>query len=165
MPFRSGHRASASAVAMTAAPISQFVFRTRLILICSLCFAHHEVIAPVLLPAAFVVVLAKWKLFGVADRRHSALVDSERCQVILAGLCALGAQRDIVLLRSALIAITLDLHPGLRMRLEPACVGLQHGTVLITDGVIVVPEMNVTERTAFPDSPVLPVVGLGTAGA
>src|SRR5580700_1628426 len=45
------------------------------------------------------------------------------------------------------------------MRLEPARVGLQHGSILIIDGVVVVAEMNVAERTASPDGPVLPVLG------
>src|SRR5271166_2571506 len=98
-------------------------------------------IAPVLRPAAFVVLGANWKLLAVADRGHPVLTDPEGCQVILAGLRALGAQRDIVFLGAALVAITLDLDLGLRMRLQPARVGSQHAAVLILDGRIVIAEM------------------------
>src|SRR5208282_3330884 len=130
----SAHPASANAAAKTAmAPIGQFVFRTLLFLV----FTYRKVIAPVLRPAAFVVLGAKRKLLAVADCRDSAAADSERHQVILGGLRALGAERHIVFLRSALIAMTLDLHLRLRILLQPARVGLQHRAVLILDRVIV----------------------------
>src|SRR5208282_5449345 len=114
--------------------------------------------APVLRPAAFVVLGAKWKLLAVADCRDSAAADSQCHQVILGGLRALGAQRDIVFLGAALIAMTLDLDPGLRMRLQPARIGFQHGVVLLLNRVLVVGEVNVAERALRAEFSVLPVL-------
>src|SRR5215467_7675380 len=147
-----------------ASAMVQFVVRTLISLLGHRIFANRKVIAPILRPAAFVVIGAERQLLAVADRRHPAGVDSERLQVVLAGLCALGAQRDIVFLRSAFIAKALDLDLGIRMRLEPARVGFEHWAVLILDRVIVVSEMNVAERTAFADGPVYPVLLGLTAG-
>src|SRR5258708_1648651 len=104
-------------------------------------------IAPVLRPAALVVILARRKLLAVADRRDSAAGDTERYQIILGGLRAFCAERDIVFLGAALIAMTFDLTPALPVGLQPARVGAQHRAVLGLDGVLVVREMDIAQRT------------------
>src|ERR1700757_2203882 len=104
-------------------------------------------IATVLRPAALVVILARGKLLAVADCRDSAAGDTERHQIILRGLRAFCAERDIVLLGAALIAMPLDLNPALRVGLQPARVGAQHRAVLRLGPVLIVREMDNAQRT------------------
>src|SRR5208282_1161716 len=56
------------------------------------------------------------------------------------------------------IAMTLDLDPRLRMRLQPGGIGFQHGAVLLLNRVLVVREVNVAERTLRAEFSALPVL-------
>src|SRR5208282_3838839 len=119
----------------------QIFARGRLLLL------NDKVVAPVLRPAGFVVLVAQRQLFAIADRRHAAGVDAQRLEVILGGLRALGAERNIVFLGAALVAVPFDLHVGLRMVRKPGRVRFQDRTVLLLDVVGVVAEMDVAKRS------------------
>src|SRR5450830_108844 len=63
-----------------------------------------EVPAPVLLPAVLVVLRAERPVLPVGDRSDSAGFDSQRTQVFLHGRRAAVAEREVVLLRPAIVA-------------------------------------------------------------
>src|SRR5208283_540838 len=119
--------------------------RTWLLLFVRLVAAHDEVIATILLPAAFIRLVTDWQFLTIADGGDSARRNSQRRKVILGRLRALGAECDVVLLGSALVAIALDLHMGTRMILQPGRIAAKDGTVLRLHGVIVVSEVNIRQ--------------------
>src|SRR5215469_12502421 len=107
---------------------------------------HDEVVAPILLPARLVMIGAQRQFFTITDSGDAAAFDAQGFQIVFRRLGALGAECDIVFLRTALVAMTLDLNPGSRIGLQPARVLLQDRPVLWLDVVSVVAEVNVAER-------------------
>src|SRR5207245_9961047 len=90
---------------------------------------------------------------------HPFTPDAERLQIVFCRLRTLGAECDIVFLRTALVAMTLDLHARATVRLQPVSVGMQNLAVLRTHRIVVVVEMNIAERP-LAAAPVCPFLQL-----
>ena len=79
----------------------------------------YKAIVTVFLPALLVILATHGKLFAVADRRNALAWDAEGCQIIFRALRPLGAQRQIILRRAAIIAVPLDLNRARRVLFQP----------------------------------------------
>src|SRR5262245_25919920 len=84
--------------------------------------ADNEVGSPVPLPAALRGFVTQGQLLAVADRRHPLIRHSERDEVLFGDARALGTEGKVVLDRSAVVTVSLDLHRRSRVRLQPGCV-------------------------------------------
>src|SRR5215470_18361967 len=71
---------------------------------------HHEVRAAILRPALLAVLGAHRSLFTVRDDRDARRPHAVRGEVVLGGLRAALAERDVVGVGAALVAVALDQH-------------------------------------------------------
>src|SRR5262245_44378993 len=85
---------------------------------CSRSVANDEVAAPVLGPRGLVVTHGNRLLLAEADGRNAGGIHAEVDQVALGRLCTALAQREVVLLGAALVAVALDLDRHVALRLE-----------------------------------------------
>jgi len=69
---------------------------------------HHEIIAAILFPRAFVVAIGKWLVFAVAQSIHATRFNPKADEFLAAGQRAAFAERAIVFLRAAFVAIAFD---------------------------------------------------------
>src|SRR5258706_15550707 len=98
--------------------------------------------ATIALPAGFILLVAERKLFPVADRREPVAPDAERHQVVLHGLGTLGAERQVVLDRAAMVAVPFDFDLRGAVLLQPLRILLQRRALLLGEIVAIVVEMH-----------------------
>src|SRR6516165_5446777 len=101
--------------------------------------------AAVLLPASFIALGAEWLLFAIADRLDAAAVDSQRYQDVLHGAGALITQGQVVVGRSALIAVPFDGDVDVGVLPKELRVRLHGGLLIGTDIRLVVVEVHVPD--------------------
>src|SRR5579872_4828995 len=104
-------------------------------------------IAAVLRPAGLALRRAERRLLAEAPHRQSGLGDAEAFEILTDLHRTTIAEREVVLRRSAFIAMPLDADARLRPLLQPLRVSLQHHAALIANRVLVVIEEHVAERT------------------
>src|SRR5438270_11299114 len=97
--------------------------------------------AAVLLPALFIRLGAKRLLFAKARGGHAICRDSGRNQRLLRGLRTAVTQGHVVFRGPALVAVSFDQNPPIRMLGDELRIGLQRGAVLRTNFVAVVIEV------------------------
>src|SRR5262249_29450249 len=68
----------------------------------------HEVSAPVLRPAGLARFGADGTLLAVRDRLDPRAIDPQRGEIVLRGVGAPLPEREVVLVRAALVAMSLD---------------------------------------------------------
>src|SRR5262245_25298851 len=71
---------------------------------------QHEMRAAILRPCRLTVSSVEGTLFAVADGADAARVHAEGDEVLLRGVGALVAEREVVLLGAALVAVAFDEH-------------------------------------------------------
>src|SRR6185503_20283629 len=76
---------------------------------------HHEIIAAILFPRALIVSIGEWLVFTVAESVHAARLDAEADEFLAAGQRAAFAERAIVFLGAALVAIAFDADGDVRV--------------------------------------------------
>src|SRR5258707_10388654 len=79
----------------------------------------RSVRAAVLRPRGVVMARIERPLFAVADGAHARPVDAERGQEVARRIGAAVAEGQVVLLGSALVAMSFDEQVVVRMRLQP----------------------------------------------
>ena len=104
-----------------------------------------EMPTAVLLPASFVALAAEWLLFAVADRLDAAGINACGRQGILDGAGALVAQSQVVVRRSALVAMSFNRKAHVRMLIEELSVGLNGGLLIGANIGLVVIEIDVLD--------------------
>src|SRR5690348_6494438 len=98
---------------------------------------------PVLLPATFVGLRTERFLFSVTDRLDAVSADASLDQRVLHRIRPVGTQRQVVLGRSALVAMALNRDADIRVLLQELRVGLQRTLLVPPDIVLVVLEEDV----------------------
>ena len=69
---------------------------------------EHRHRATILRPAGNIVADRDRALLAVGDRAHALRLDAARGEIVAHGLCAPGAERDVVFARAALVGMALD---------------------------------------------------------
>src|SRR5262249_3714454 len=110
---------------------------------------RHEMHAPVPRVALLVLLTAERQLLAVADRREPVPRDAERREVVLDGLGAPSAEREVVLDRAALVAVSLDLGARARVALQPLGVRGEDVACAAVELVGVVGEVDVLQHAAL----------------
>src|SRR2546422_6747353 len=106
----------------------------------------QEVCAPVPGPAGLVVLLAGRALFAVADDRDAGGPDALGDQAVHRRLRPALAERQVVRVGPALVAMALDQHQMVRVHLQPGGVGVEDLRVARTNLVLVEVEVDVLQR-------------------
>src|SRR2546425_6826112 len=106
---------------------------------------HQKMGAPVLGPARFVVCPARRTLLAITDDRDAVRPDTSGYEVVRGSLRAPLAQRHVVLVRAALVAVAFDQQEMALVLCEPYRVGVQDLCIRRTDFILVEVEMNVVE--------------------
>ena len=101
--------------------------------------------AAVLRPAGLGVLGAGRPLFAVADDRDTGRRHAVRDEVVHRGLGAPLAQRHVVLVGAALVAVALDQEQPVTVRLQPRRIGVEDPGVAGADLVLVEVEVHVLE--------------------
>src|SRR5712692_6831149 len=96
----------------------------------------QEVSAAVLGPAGFVVLGAHGPFFAVGDDAHAALRHPLADQIVHGRLGPPLAEREVVLVGAALVAVALDEHEQVGVALQPGRVGIEHLGVARPDIVL-----------------------------
>src|SRR5262249_57747893 len=117
---------------------------------------HGGVHPAVARPALLGVLLTQRQLLPVTDRLQTLGGNALPHQVVLDGLCALRAQRQIVLDGPAVVAMPLELDGGLGVVAQPGDVVVELGTRRLVDVVAVVVEVDVLQRAALGGTEALP---------
>src|SRR5579863_2439123 len=102
-----------------------------------------EVGPPVLLPTGFRAFRAERLFLAVADRTDAVGWYSHRHQRLFGGVCAIVAQRQVVLGGTAFVAVPFDGETNVRVLLQELRIGLQHTLILLRDVVAVVLEEDI----------------------
>jgi hypothetical protein len=102
-----------------------------------------EMCSAVLLPALFVALRASRLFLAVADGTDARGRDAQLHKCVLCGRGAIVAEREIVLGRSAFVAMTLDGEVNVGMLLQVIGIRLQNGLVARAHSVRVIIEVNV----------------------
>jgi hypothetical protein len=105
----------------------------------------EEAGAPVPGPAGVTVLAADRSLLAVADQLDPVGLDALRDEVRHRRLRPVGAQRQVVLLGAALVAVALDQNDVLRIGPQPSGAGVERRRVDRPDDVRVVVEVDVPE--------------------
>src|SRR5262249_55648923 len=111
----------------------------------------EEVSAAVLGPAGFVVIGADRPLFAVGDDAHAVLRDALADQIVHCRLRPTLAEREVVLVGAALVAVALDQHEHGRVALQPRRVGVECLGVARPDVVLVEVEVDVLQLGGRPE--------------
>src|SRR5262249_5026090 len=111
----------------------------------SLC-RNQKVTSPVLLPAGFVLFLAERRFFPLADDLQPVGGNAEVGQVRAHGGRATLAEGEVVLRRTARVAVALDHHLRRGPALHPLGVFLQRRLLLFRHFLLVQREERVAER-------------------
>jgi hypothetical protein len=82
------------------------------------------VVAAILVPALFVVCCADGPLFAVADGLELLAGNAELLEGFLNGLCAFGAEGEVVFGGATLVTVAFDQHVQLGMLADELRVGL-----------------------------------------
>src|SRR5688572_19875762 len=85
----------------------------------------QEVCPPILLPAALVLLAANRALLAIRDDRDAVGLDALRHEVVHGGLGAALAQREVVLVGTALVAVSLDEDQVVGVGLQPRRVAVE----------------------------------------
>ena len=101
--------------------------------------------AAILAPARLVLLVANRPLLAVADDGDAVRLDALGDEVIHRRLCATLAERQVVLVGAALIAVSFDKYEVLGVRLQPGGVGIEGLRVLGPDVVLVELEEDVLQ--------------------
>src|SRR5579862_4095659 len=104
---------------------------------------EEEVSPAVLLPAVFGLRGAERPFLAVGDGPDPRAVDSERGQVLASRVGAPVAEREVVLRRAAVVAMTLDQELRARMGLEPIRIGGERSACIVAQVRLVVVEERV----------------------
>src|SRR5208282_4121752 len=104
-----------------------------------------EVVAPILAPALFVLGVAERLFLAVTDGLESLLGDAEIQKCLLDGGGALVAQRQVVFLGAAFVAVTLNHHVKTLVLLQELSVLLEPGHLVRANVVAVVVEKDVLD--------------------
>ena len=106
----------------------------------------HAPVAPIALLAR---VATEWQLFPVTDRGQSIRGHTQRDEVILDGLGALGTERQVVLDRAPLVTVPFDLGTGAFVLFQPLAVGGENVARTPVKLVRIVREVQVLQDAAF----------------
>ena len=105
--------------------------------------------ATILLPAAFGLLLAEWRFLPSGDHGNPIRRDAKANEVGLDRVCAAIAKREVVLARSAFVAMALDREADRRPSLQPLGVLLKQRPGVVAHGGLVKIEEHVTEVPLF----------------
>src|SRR5579863_3719469 len=111
-------------------------------------FLVDEMAAAVLLPASFVAFGAERFFLAVTDRLDAAGADSESRQSSLDGARTLIAQRQVVLGRAALVAVSLNRKIHVGMMREELRISLHRGLLVTADVGLVVIKIDILDILA-----------------
>src|ERR1017187_5501280 len=103
----------------------------------------NEMAAAVLLPASFVAFCAEGLFLAVADGFDPAGADAARRQCSLHRTGALVAQSQVIVSRSALVAVSFNRDVYIGMLIEELHVGLQRRLLVTANVGLVVVEVNI----------------------
>src|ERR1035437_2640558 len=103
----------------------------------------NEMAAAVLLPASFVAFCAEGLFLAVADGFDPAGADAAPRECILHGTGALVAQSQVIVSRSALVAVSFNRDVYVGMLIEELHVGLQRRLLVTANVGLVVVEVNI----------------------
>src|SRR5213592_2669542 len=103
---------------------------------------HFELVAPVLRPGGFVVALRERFLLAPRLRLDAAAVDSVTDEILLGRLRAAITERQVVLVRAALIAMPADADAEIGVGLQNRHFLIKDRRILGTDGRLVVVEVD-----------------------
>src|SRR5262249_45132167 len=105
----------------------------------------EEVSAAGLGPARFIVIGADRPLFAIGEDAHAILRDTLADQIVHRRLRPTLAEREVVLVGAALVAVALDQHEHGRVALQPRRVGVECLGVARPDVVLVEVEVDVLQ--------------------
>ena len=103
----------------------------------------QEMPTAVLLPASFIALAAEGLFLAVADRLDAAGIDARCRQCILDSAGTLVAQSQVVIRRSAFVAMPFNREVHARMLIEELGIGLNRGLLVATNIGLVVIEVDV----------------------
>src|SRR5689334_9255469 len=98
--------------------------------------------AAILRPAILGRLRADRVFLAVGDRFHARGRDAQADQKLLHGIGSAGTEREIVFARAALVAVAFDRDANRGIFLQPGCLTLQRGFVVVLDIVLVESEMD-----------------------
>src|SRR5581483_147994 len=110
---------------------------------------RDESVAAVFLPARFAVFTAHGNFLAVAGRRQTIGGHAQRHEIILRALRPLRAQRQIVLVGAALVAVTFDLDFRRRIFFQPIGGALQSRPRVVGEIVAIEREEDFLERAVL----------------
>src|SRR5690349_10099585 len=99
----------------------------------------------VLLPASFIALCAEGLLFAVADGLDAAGIDAGGSQRILDCAGALVTQSQVVVRRSAFVAVSFNREVHIGMLIEELSIGLNRGLLIGANIGLVVIEVDVLD--------------------
>src|SRR6516162_6681876 len=103
-------------------------------------------VAAILRPAIFRMFGAQRQFLPIANGRHPVAGYPQCLQIFLGGLRPLGAEGNIVFLRTTVVAMAFDLKVAVRIFLQPVGVAVQYIAILRADSVIIVIKMYIAQR-------------------
>src|SRR3569833_983632 len=103
---------------------------------------HHEIIAAILFPRAFIVSISKWLVFTVTESIHAIRSESGADEFLAASQGAAFTERTVIFLRAAFVAIAFHAHRGVRMALQVFSHGSDFGFIRTRNRRAVVEKVN-----------------------
>src|SRR5262249_45136347 len=104
--------------------------------------------APIARPAFLGLLVTQGQLLPVADRRQALAGEPLPGEIVLHHLRASGTECHIVLDRSPVVAMALELRPRARIVAQPLEVLVEHAARRLVEVLAVVVEVHVLEGTA-----------------